>query len=363
MSRWLTDPGKGGWPEATAEELAEAERLWLANMRNIAFQGPHVTAKAILSGALKHAKIPELSPLSAEALAEIRGLHKWTSGAFGCPIEITPGAVVAGYDVNGMFPSAGACELGTEDPERFDDEASLPSDWTTMPGYVRLASTPAGLPYGLDTRLSAGLWVPVPIAAYLLKRGHALALDAGLLWARHRRWLGVHNRIWREARAALAPMDGRPAAMAHQAVKAVHVRMFGGLLASEKHGRTVEHDQGELLRPDWRDMIIATAWVRMWLGLDKAGLDGRVIAFNVDTALVALPDTLTDRGHPAGLAVCLSREETTAGTAVTTEAPELGKPGKFKELGRAVLTEDMAKAARVGIWRPVLDAVKAGRTN
>ena len=323
LSEWLADQH----PEATRDDLDRAELLWHQLVRGIEFRGPFETAKRILNGGLRHQSIPDLPPLDRAHLAPITDTSAdvWGGRTWMVPGDPLPeGQWLASYDVNGMYLSAAGCELGTGDPV-LTEGRKLPADWAKMPGWVRLVKPADKAPYGLADRLSAGMWVPTPLASYLADRKALPALDAGLLWPQHRRWLGPLVKLFREARDELVG-DDLATRMTLRAIKATYTRLFGGALRSERWNDTAT------LRPDWGELIRVTGQARMLRNLDKT--TARVIGVHVDAAWLVLPD---EAGTPSGLTIS-------------------AQLGKFKPHGRTEITPSLVEAHRVGRWKPFYDA-------
>ena len=323
LSEWLADQH----PEATRDDLDRAELLWHQLVRGIEFRGPFETAKRILNGGLRHQSIPDLPPLDRAHLAPIdpASADVWGGRTWMVPGDPLPeGQWLASYDVNGMYLSAAGCELGTGDPV-LTEGRKLPADWAKMPGWVRLTKPADKAPYGLADRLSAGMWVPTPLASYLADLKALPPLDAGLLWPQHRRWLGPLVKLFREARDELVG-DDLATRMTMRAIKATYTRLFGGALRSERWNDTAT------LRPDWGELIRVTGQARMLRNLDKT--TARVIGVHVDAAWLVLPDQTS---APSGLKIS-------------------AQLGKFKPHGRTEITPALIEAHRVGRWRPLYDA-------
>lgn len=179
------------------------------------------------------------------------------------------------WDINGQFHASAGIELGSGEPDRIDAPRTLDA-YKHMPGYVRLANDPEGLPELLPhtwrafARYTAGTVMAMPTVRYLRKVG--VELDAGevVIWAKHRRHLASWYALFREARWKLAAEATRGklgAKVALGLVKAVANLTLGGWLRSEKNS-------SDMMRRDWSDMVITEAWVRALVAIDKAGKAG-----------------------------------------------------------------------------------------
>jgi hypothetical protein len=329
----------GAYPGSNRAERAEAGRLWSRYMRGITFRGPHVTARAILGGALKHHAIPALAEVDPADLAELWAAPRWRGRTWVVPgVDLAAGQGLAAADVNGMYLGAAEVELGTGAPEWQDGPAT--AAMLKRPGWVRLATAPADLPHGLAGRIVAGMWVPNPIAVYLAKRVGPLDVDRSVTWPDSRRWLRPHVGLMRDARAALlaaSTRPGDPADMALAAVKQVYARMFGGLLRSAKHNDT------PTMRPDWAALIEATGQARMFRALDRA--DVPAIGVHVDAVWLAVP---------AG-----DVPPTVGAEPVEWHGLTIGRQlGKFKPAGVAVVDAAMVDAYGRQVWKPIHSALK-----
>ena len=326
-------------------EVDRAVALWNANLRGIAYGGAHRTALGILNGTFKHRGIPELPETPTDALKPLSEGPVWNARQWvvaGAAPAAGAGYDLAGFDVNGMYLSAAAIELGTGAPER----AEWPGDAVlTLPGWVRV-STLEGAPWSIGHQWQEGMWMPTPLVAYLRDAGAEFLITESLTWTHHRRWLDPHVDLLRHARTVLMA-DGTPAAREVLAiVKELYARMFGGLLESETHNDT------RTLRPDWKAAIVGTAQARMFRALDKTRQQPTtaVVGFHADAAWFVMP-----RGWkiPPGL--------------IVSDHP--GKPcpdvkchqlGKWKPSGRTPWTADLAAAWERGehrtLWKALDDA-------
>jgi hypothetical protein len=335
-----------GWPDATGEELDAAEALWHEVARGIKFRGPFRTAERILNGGLQHDSIPALTELPGEALAPVMGGRRWQSLTWvdteGEPLVL--GSHLGAWDVNGMFPSCGNVELGgnadrgSEVPELsgpLPDGWHRDKAWTTRPGWVHIADAPTGLPYGLDGRIIADQWVPIPIAWWLADRDQPLSVDQVLSWPKHRRWLGPHYAMYRDGRNVLQHNGTRVGRMVMYAWKQTFNRLFGGALRSQ------DYNPGATLRRDWAEMVIGTAQARLFRKLDMTS--NRFVGVQVDAVWMVVDG-------PDGVPV----EWTTGRDPVINPT----KLGKLKPAGHATVTKAIAEAHRTGMWKPIYRALK-----
>jgi hypothetical protein len=317
----------------TPAEVARGVELWNQHMRGIAYGGGHHTALAILTGTLRHRAIPELPAPTAGALAplEAPGASVWVRRSWnvygGHSPQAGPSSDLAAWDVNAMYLSAAAIELGTGAP----DELDWPADSVLhLPGFVQVSSL-EGAPWSIGDHWTEGQWMPTPLAAYLRDRGAAFLMPRALVWPEHRRWLDPHVNLLRRARAALVEDDSQVAVELLAVVKDVYTRMFGGLLAS------TEYNHSHTLRPDWRSIIVATAQARMFRNLDKVNLGTgyALVGVHVDAAWFVLP---AGWAQPPGLIVS-------------------AQPGKFKPAGRTSWTPELRAAWQDGGHEPLWSAL------
>jgi len=328
-AQWLRSTERGGgFPDATDPEVTEAVRLWGQAVHTkddtpVRFVHPTPTATYLLRGWTKAGDqarknqgggaMGALDDAHTKGLAE---LDRWTITSHGVGGPWKAGDPIGAYDVNAMYLNAADARLGIGSPEA---EGDVPEDWRKRAGWVRLAEAPGRLPYGFDDRLKVGKWVPVPLAAYLAEQaGTPLTFDRAWLWSARDsvQPLKSLRAALVEARTYLTQFEGRPARMAERMLKATYTRAFGGLLNSPTHNR------GKTLRPDWAELIRAEAVQRMLRGLDKAGLDGHVMGFQVDAAVIDLAGVpLTPGGHPEGLVISAQVGKfKPVGTSITLDA-------------------------------------------
>lgn len=322
FARWALDM----FPAATRDDIRQAEALWSEHVRGIRFSTPINTAVRILTGALKHKSIPELPPMAPDALAPMGTDRVWTSRTWCVPGPALPvGKWLAGYDVNGMWPSSGDVPLGTGDPVLYD---TLPGGWGKMPGRVRLAETIVEAPHGLGGRLVAGMWVPRPILSYLSDREVPFTADRALLWPESRRWMAPHVKLYREARYAL---ESLPASMARtialRALKDTFNRMFGAAMHSTKYAKVP--------RPDWYAEVTGTGQARLFRNVDK--VDAQLAGVKADCAWFVVDGPDSD---PVGL------------------DPTTGQLGKFKRELRCEITADITQYHERGLWAPISKALR-----
>jgi hypothetical protein len=336
MGEWLREY----YPASSRAEREAAEVAWKLVMRQIDFKGAHVTARNILRGSLKHASVPELEPIDTSSLDELMGDDslRWRGRAWAVPgVELVEGDQLKAYDINGMYLSAAEMELGIGEPIYSDD---VPAGWVKRVGWVKLATAPDRLPHGLGARIVAGMWVPIPLAAYveewLTERGDMPGLDISrvCIWAKSRRVMRPHVTFMRQARKTLiangALVKGSPEHMALKALKVVYARMFGGLLRSEKY------NDDPTCRADWAALIEANGQQRMFRAIDKAGPDARLVGIHVDAVWFAVP--AGHEGHPAGIvcpaALDLGKWKPAGVGTITAAEIEAYGFGKWSELGK-----------------------------
>ena len=327
-----------------AATAGRAVKLWNELLRGIEYTGGHRTALGILNGTFKHRGVPDLpephpAELGPPGDGPVWSARTWiVRGAGGLRAARDPGALafaaagggsdLCGFDVNGMYLSAAASELGTGEPVRRE----WPGDEVLKePGWVRVAAL-EGAPWSIGDRWQDGMWFPTQLAAYLADAGAQFLVPESKTQPNHRRWLDPHVDLLRNARGALVDVDTPEAVALLPYVKNVYTRMFGGLLESDRHNDT------RTLRPWWKAGISATGQARMFRGLDKVAA-GTVacVGVHVDAAWFVMPRGFT---VPPGLELST-------------------KLGKWKPAGRTRWTPELASAYAAGAPRPLWKALHA----
>lgn len=297
-------------------DATKAVALWNRAMRAISYNGGHRTALAILNGSLKHHSVPALPRFEAEWLAPLESGPKWQARSWLTGTPIIPDGFrcdLVGYDVNGMFLSAAACELGVDAPDHVTDLTAGPELLSRLPGYLKVEAWDR-VPFGIGDRLVEGMWVPTPIVNTLIELGSEVLASEALLWARHRRALDPAVNLIREARTAFLADGTHIGAALLSILKEVYTRMFGGLLGSRKY------NEGPTMNRHFADMVPAVGQARMFRGLAKCNT--QPVGIHVDAAWFVIPAGWTD---PLGLELS-------------------GQLGKWKRAGRAPWTAELAAA-------------------
>jgi len=187
------------------------------------------------------------------------------------------------------------------------------------------------------------MWMPTPLAAYLVDAGAELLISHALVWHRHRRWLDPHADLLRRARADLLATPGPAAAAVLSLVKEIYTRAFGGLLRSEKY------NSGATYQPVAGAMVPATGQARMFRALDKTlplAPDGTPVRTGGDLAVVGIYADAAWFEMPAGYVV-------PPGLTISTQ------PGKFKFAGRVQWSEELHQAYANGETEPLRAALAA----
>lgn len=186
-------------------------------------------------------------------------------------------------DVNAQFlAAASSAELGLGDPVEMVRGGLLElAKVCKLPGYVNvLEPLPVPLPYARG-------WVPTPVVEWHRQRGSRIVWERALVWEGKRRVLTPWTNVVRAGREKLLtgvatepPNTTRARMAALAALKTIYATFLGGWMASEGSNRT------DLLRPDWRDMIVGTARANAARAASKS--DGLVGIFT-DTAFFSGP--------------------------------------------------------------------------
>ncbi|UKD50779.1 hypothetical protein L3Q65_00345 (plasmid) [Amycolatopsis sp. FU40] len=273
--------------------------------------------------------------------------------------ELLPrvGQWITQTDVNAQYLAVVETPLGDGEPQELDLAAIRAlsdadrEDVLKSPGYAHVAGKPdlSGAPVWVRASLAhvtAGSWVALPVVAYLRKtHGIQLRLDEIIYWgAGHR---GPRLRAWgrpvRTAREKLLGMgvESLPVLYAAHLIKAVYAGFLGGETRSKKHNRTADGEASGTLRPDWNDMIVATARLNVFRALDKfaAPLEIAPLGGVTDSLwwLADNPEPFT----PAGW-----------------EMPDNRQPGKWKLDRHVQVTEEIVAAHATGSQARLNQAIK-----
>src|ERR1039458_8098055 len=341
------------YPDATDADLAAALGIFHAvtdGGRFVSFAGQ--TGQALFARLLARFR----SMVPPEPVTSDKAREVWASGVQTTINYVTKGhefrvgQQFTGYDVNGQFPAAaGSAVLGDGEPVTIDRPRSL-DGLVERPGYVRTArAVRTGHPaFGT---IAAGTWLPMPFVKFITVDLRVTVPAAEVLyWPKGGQRLSAYvQHTYRVPRERLAEMpDSLPVTYAMAALKD-QANSFIGMLRSEKWSA-----KGIYYRPDWHDMILATAGVNVLRAFAKC--DVPPVAKIADCAYW-IADTAPY--VPAGLVICergrhVGCKHAKAGQA--TGAPQLGK-WKLERFGR--VTDAFTESYRAGQPGNVQEAAKA----
>jgi hypothetical protein len=350
FAEWLDAPDLDGpsFAELAPAELAHALTLiW----RSTTFEGnggryggvhfhhsPQATFKQLVAVRMRRSgrgipDAPSLPPIYAEA-ARTRGARLIIPGPHMAPAQEVPiGWIVAALDVNSCYPAAAR---STEFPVGAWQEVR-PGRLDKAPG-IHLCAVPAEaaaihpalmpwFPAPKRGQREVRAWLDGLAALWLAERGVPLRPDVSYLWPEPdgRRVFDSPIREVLAARDQLAALDGAPARLARDVIKAGYARFLGGWLGS---------DAWERRAGDWTDNRAWWLRVRVQAEVRKQrnlvpmlGAGALVLGqAQVDTVWLAAPSLDALAGMPG-----------------TGKRPALGDgPGKFKLAGHAAVTPELA---------------------
>lgn len=354
--------------DTSDEEAAAAFTLWrqahpLSEDRYLAFQRfPGLTAAGLLrylqsrwGSAKTTASIPKDSEVGwHKRVWEITTSKVVCDGNFAAKGSlIQAGMHVTQLDVAAQFLGAAASvPLGHGDPIEITidpDAKQWPQPVAQVfglgkgdkknvenPGYLRLADdvhisadAPKTVRLAFEGKLRKGVYVPTPVARYLVKNhGVEMRLDYALIWPlnTHGRHLGTFAEKLRKGLAKLRVQRARGefgAAAALAMAKRVYASFLGGMTRSAKKNHTQQ-----ALRPDWNDMWKAVAAVNALRALDKALANGyEPLALLRDSAFFAQHEAGPVK--PEGMRFVPDEDEWHAADANFQTLAEEHSPGKW----------------------------------
>lgn len=278
------------FPEATAADISPALDLYEHKLNGTRFEESAGITGIIMFHRLMemHGSVPQLEKVSTLDLVGERGRHPDAlkiQRAFNAVIPAALGPDAAwlyGTDVNAQYLAAGgSVELGCGQPERL---GQFTREHLKLPGYAQLVT--AGMPAPF-TAIRPGEWVPMPMVKLAFEwaaqgRCPEPQVTEVIVWPKHRRWFRLLCRDLGAGRAALLDRQDVPGRIALDVIKQTYSKTLGGMVRSERHNRTA------MLRPDWGDMVRATATANMWRALAGA-TPGPVAVLNTDAAYFAMP--------------------------------------------------------------------------
>lgn len=351
FAEWLTPPSLDGpaFGELAPAELAHALTLiW----KSTTFTGngsryggvhfhhsPQATFKRFAETRMRRSKrgipgAPEL-PLVYGQSARARGASLTIPGPHMAPAqEIPAGWVVAALDINACYPAAAR---STEFPVGEWRELRPGQLDKKMPG-IHLCSVPTDaaaihpalmpwFPAPKRGQREGRAWLDGLAALWLAERDVPLRTDISYIWpeTEGRRVFDSPIREVLAARDQLAALDGAPAQLARDVMKAGYARFLGGWLGSDAWQRAAG---------DWTDnrawwlRVRVQAEVRKQRNLVPMLAAGAIVLGQdqVDTVWIAAPSL-----------------DVLAELPGTGRRPALGDgPGKFKLTGHGAVTPELA---------------------
>lgn len=296
-----------------------------------------------------------------------------------------PGRLAVELDVNAQYLAAmSSALLGDGDP--IDLDADQLADWdllslAKLPGYLVLGSAPdlSGLPphaRAVFARLTPGTPLPTPLATYLA-RDHHVDLDVveAVVWhtvevldprtrktttqaaygKRCARWAKTveQGRVTLMTAAAGQP-ENHPAQLALLPLKRLYSQFVALMRSPAYNVDSRTRKPTGWLRPDWFDMIVATANANALRALDKLTAAGWTVHGGLRDSVWITADALADVD---GVTVPYLRDPATGTLAPLTAIEISTRPGRWK-ISRAVrITEDLLTAyrrRRPKTWREAL---------
>jgi hypothetical protein len=212
--------------------------------------------------------------------------------------------------------------------------------------------------------MSAGKWLPMPVAKYLYEWGVQLQVSRAVVWNNKGQRLKKHALEFRNALEWLMQWDNERAAIAQKAVKAVYAATYGGMLRSEKYNP-------DYIRRDWSDQLISLAWANALRALDRVTY--AVPLERPDGKRSIYRDVLDAKNSGASrvcppLGICKDTayflNDSTepyipTGLELSEKKPGMWKPGKWKIEKHVDVTDGVIRACEVGSAYLLRDAVNS----
>ncbi|MGI5507383.1 hypothetical protein [Lentzea sp. CA-135723] len=384
-------------PEITDDEMAAGLRAWHHALqvegdplRYVSWTGWTAMCLAMWL-ADRYPKISRPVPISSDSRVWALSKAAHLSLRFGwldMELPPEPGRLAVELDVNAQYLAAmSSAQLGDGDPIELD--AAQLADWdlldlVKLPGYLVLGSAPdlSGLPphaRAVFARLTPGDPLPTPLATYLA-RDHHVDLDVveAIVWhtvevldprtrktttqaaygKRCARWAKTvkEGRVTLMTAAAGQP-ENHPAQLALLLLKRLYSQFIALLRSPAYNVDSRTRKPTGWLRPDWFDMLLATANANALRALDKLVAAGWTVHGGLRDSIWITADALADIN---GVTVPYLRDATGALTPLT--AIEIStRPGMWK-ISRAVrITEDLLttyRRRRPKTWREALQAAE-----
>ena len=262
------------------------------------------------------------------------------------------------HDVHAQFLAAArAVELGDGEPDHYVAPRSY-AGLLKLPGYLLLGEDLAcDLPAFQD--VTAGTWLPTPVATYLDQRGIALNVTESVTWSKKGRRLAAWAGVFANALASLRGRTDTPGRYALAAVKVVYAAFLGGMLRSERYNTT------GTMRKDWSDQMIALADMNALRNLDRA-----TYGFPYGTTDSVVAAAMSKGAQPTVRALGMCRDavwhispeapaDVPGLVAVDKSGKPVTQPGKFRYQKWCTVTPEIVEAHASGSPYLVRDSINA----
>ena len=262
------------------------------------------------------------------------------------------------HDIRSQFLAAArAVELGDGEPAHYVAPRTY-AGLLKLPGYLLLGSN-LDCPWPAFADVTAGTWLPMPVATYLHQRGIRLDVTEAVVWQQKGRRLAAWAGGFATALQALQDRTDTPSAYAEAAVKEVYAAFLGGMLRSERYNTT------GTMRKDWSDQMIALADMNALRNLDRA-----TYGFPYGTTDSVVAKAITGGASPVVRPLGMCRDavwhvapsapfEVPGLAAVDKDGQSIIQPGKFRLQKWCAVTPEIIEAHADGSPYRVRDAINA----
>lgn len=244
--------------DASEEDIEAARQIFhqvTGGIRWVSYSG-QVGQAWFASLAARYPSMKAPAPLASPKVAEITEAGPLTRINYTVKPTAnvkTAGKFVTSYDLNGQhMAAAGSADLGDGEPKVIEHPRDI-TGLTGHPGYV-LTSAPVKTGHPAFGTIEPGTWLAMPLARFLV-RDLGLTVPAAevVYWPDHGRRMSVYVARYRDARERLMKAEPTEATRLTLAMLKSQANAFVGMF----HSKTYSH--GGFYRPDWYDMIVATA--------------------------------------------------------------------------------------------------------